>query len=435
MTQFAHFTYHDNRLFCEDCDLERIVKKTGTPVYIYSYRALCEQFQSFASAFESHKHLVCYSMKANSNQAILNTLFNLNCGADVVSGGEIKRALLAGCDPQKIVYSGVGKTEQEIAYALDQNILMFNIESQQELLLIQSIAKTKNKVASISVRVNPNVDAKTHAYISTGMKKNKFGVNHQAALQIYQQALVCDHINPVGISCHIGSQITQTQPFADAMIILTKVLHDVKNMSISINYIDVGGGLGIRYRDEIIPSAQEYANSILGPLKDFGATLITEPGRFLVGNAGILVTRVLYQKQGETSDLFTIVDSAFNDLKRPMLYGAYHEIVPVIKSATDALIPTNIEGPICETGDRFAKQRPLPPLKQNDLLAIMSTGAYGMSMASTYNSRPRAPEVLVKDDNFFIIRERETIEDMLASEKVPDFILQMPPRCPKASTV
>ncbi|MBU0506882.1 MAG: diaminopimelate decarboxylase [bacterium] len=422
MTKFTHFTYKENSLYCENSSIKEIVENYNTPLYIYSYQSILDQYQLLEEAFNPWKNLLCYAVKANTNKAILKTLFNLGAGADVVSGGELSRALMAGCDPQKIVFSGVGKTEKEIESGIKNNILQFNVESEQELDAINNIAKQLGKKAPIAIRVNPDVDPKTHPYISTGLKKNKFGVNHKQALALYAKASTLNHLSITGISCHIGSQITETQPFYDAMVKIRELIDNLEKQNITLNNIDIGGGMGIPYNQEKIPAAHDYAQAIMTPLDGVKGTIILEPGRFLVGNSAALITKVLYVKPSEEGLLFTIVDSGFNDLMRPMLYQAHHDIIPVTKEATTKDVITNIEGPICESSDRFAKERKIPLQKQNDYLAIMSAGAYGSSMSSTYNSRGRPAEVLVKDNLFFLIKKADQLEDIIKNEVLPDFL-------------
>ena len=422
MTQFNHFKYKNNTLHCEDVSVQTITDQQGSPVYIYSYQAIVDQYQKLTNAFKDWDHLICYSVKANSNIAIMRTLFNEGCSADVVSGGELRRAIKAGCDPKKTVYSGVGKTSEEIHFALQTGIMQFNIESEPELLNIQRIAAFLDKRAPIAIRVNPDVDAKTHPYISTGLKKNKFGVSHTRVLDLYQKAKGLSHIDITGISCHIGSQLTETSPFRDAMTRIRELILQLKDINIAIQHIDVGGGLGILYKDETIDPVETYASAIMDPLKDLGCQIVLEPGRFIVGNAGILVTKVLYLKEGVDDHHFTIVDAAFNDLKRPMLYNAWHEILPVTQDAARGSITTNIEGPICETTDCFAKNRAVQRPEQGDLLALMSTGAYGMSMSSTYNSRGCPVEILVKGHEYHVIKKADQLEDFTGRERLPDFL-------------
>jgi diaminopimelate decarboxylase len=365
-------------------------------------------------------HLVCYSVKANSNLAVLRLFSSLGGGADIVSGGELFRAIKAGIDPDKIVYSGVGKKEEEMEYALKENILMFNVESHQELDALNALAGRMGKKARISLRVNPDVDPKTHPYISTGLKQNKFGIAISAALSEYRYANSLENIEVVGVDCHIGSQLTQTQPFVDALKkIKTLVLH-LKEEGINIKYLDLGGGLGITYDEEEPPHPTDYGKAIIAETKDLDLTLVFEPGRVIVGNAGILVSRVTYTKEGEEKN-FIIGDAGMNDLARPSLYGSYQGIMAVKKS-NDAPIVADVVGPICESGDFLAKDREVQPFKPGDLFAVASSGAYGFTMSSNYNSRRRAAEVMVKGDSFEIIREREEYSDLVKGEKIPSFL-------------
>lgn len=422
MTAFEHFHYQDTKLFCEGVDVAMVAQKQGSSLYIYSYQALVDQYQKLNDAFKGVDHQICFAVKANPNQAIMKTFFTLGSGADVVSSGEMRRAIAAGCDPKKIVFSGVGKTSEEIHYALEQGILQFNVESEPELFNIQRIASFLDKRASIAIRVNPDVDAKTHPYISTGLKKNKFGVSHKLAIDLYEKAKAMSHIDIVGIDCHIGSQIIELQPFHDAVERLRGLVLTLKEKGITLKHIDIGGGLGIHYKDEECKSPAEYAEAVLGPLKDLGLKIIIEPGRFLTGNAGIFLTKVLYLKRGEENQHFTIVDGGFNDLMRPMLYDAYHEILPAALIKDREKISTTVVGPICETTDCFAHEREIPLTAPGEYLAFMSAGAYGMSMSSTYNSRGRVAEILVKDKMFFVIKKPDRLEDFTKQESLPEFL-------------
>ncbi len=422
MTNFAHFTYKTNRLFCEESDLDLIAQKQGSPLYIYSYQSLVDQFAALDGAFKNHAHLICFSVKANPNAAVMKTFFSLGAGADVVSSGELRRAINAGCARDKIVFSGVGKTSEEIHLALNEGVLQFNVESEAELLNIQRIASFLDKRANIAIRVNPDVDPKTHPYISTGLKQNKFGVNHSLAIALYKKAKTLSHIDVTGIDCHIGSQITESQPFYDAAAKLRELILELKKEGIELKHVDVGGGLGIRYKDETTKSPTEYAAAILKALDGLNLNIILEPGRFLTGNAGIFVTKVLYLKEGDEGQHFTIVDGAFNDLMRPMLYDAYHEIVPLVKDDTRKKIATTIVGPICESTDTFAKDRTLTAVKPGEHLSFMSAGAYGMSMSSMYNSRGRVAEILVKGKEFFVIKKPDRLEDFTKQEALPEFL-------------
>lgn len=414
-----HFHYQKNELCCEDVPLSSIAKKVGTPFYVYSHATLKQHFDVFDGAFSDVRHLTCYSMKSNSNKALLALFAGLGGGVDIVSGGELYRALNAGVDPAKIVFSGVGKSLRDLEYAISSEILMFNVESPQELLKLNQAALNSGKKARISIRVNPDVDPKTHPYISTGLKENKFGIGVEEALLQYEKAATLDGLDVVGVSCHIGSQLTQTSPFVDALRKLKKLIEKLVRMGISIRYLDLGGGLGITYDSEAPPHPKEYAQDIKSELASSDWTLILEPGRVIVGNAGALITKVLYAKTSDEKNFF-VVDAAMNDLMRPSLYGAYHGILPV-KQTSGKKLTADIVGPICESGDFLAKERLVDPLAPDDLIAVMSAGAYGFSMSSTYNSRPRVCEVMVKGDRFEIIRQRETFEDLVRGESIPDF--------------
>jgi len=414
-----HFKYRDNVLCCEDVSIQEISAKIGTPFYLYSYATLKRHFQVFNAAFEAVPKLICFSAKANTNLAVLKIFADMGCGLDIVSGGELFRGLKAGFSPDRIVYSGVGKRVDEIDYALEADILMFNVESPVELELINRRAGKLKKRAPVAIRVNPDVDPKTHPYISTGLKKNKFGINMEAALESYRMAGSLDHVDVVGIDCHIGSQITETKPFEAALTSLKTLINSVKQMGTDIKYLDMGGGLGITYADETPPPLSEYAGTITQQLKGMDLQLILEPGRVLVGNAGILVTKVLYRKSGAVKN-FVIVDAGMNDLLRPTLYNAFHAIEPVV-SSTKNLIVADIVGPICESSDFLAVDRSICDVESGDLLAVMSAGAYGYVMSSNYCSRPRVAEVMVKDDRFHVIRTRENYEDLIRGESLPPF--------------
>lgn len=415
-----HFQYKNDELYCESVSVSKIAEEIGTPFYLYSHATLKRHFKTFDNAFGAIERLVCFSAKANTNLAILRLFQTLGSGLDIVSGGELFRGIKAGFLPEKIVYSGVGKTIDEIDYALNSGILMFNVESLEELTLIQTRAKTLNKQAPIALRVNPDVDPKTHPYISTGLKKNKFGIESDVALEVYKAAMKMEHIKIVGIDCHIGSQITDTTPFKDALEKIKLLINTLKDLGISIQYLDMGGGLGITYSDEDPPHPDEYAKVLVNSLKETSLTLILEPGRVIVGNAGILVTSVLYSKRGEIKN-FIIVDAGMNDLMRPTLYDAYHAIEPVKKPKGD-FIKADVVGPICETGDFLALDRNIANVGKGDLLAVMSAGAYGFAMSSNYCSRPRCAEVMVSQDNFEVIRRRETYQDLNRGESIPSFL-------------
>jgi diaminopimelate decarboxylase len=415
-----YFQYRNNEMYCEEVPIQAIARQVGTPFYLYSHATLTRHFKAFNDAFEGLDRLVCFSAKANTSMAVLKLLASLGSGLDIVSGGELFRGLKAGFSPDRIVYSGVGKRVDEIDFALETGILVFNVESLEELELIQLRAAALHKNVSVSIRVNPDVDPKTHPYISTGLKKNKFGIDTESAISAYQRASRMSHVSVVGIDCHIGSQITEIQPFEDALRSLKNLIQRLRTMGIHIRYLDMGGGLGITYREESPPQPTEYARAIAHVLGDLKIQLILEPGRVIVGNAGILVTRVLYRKKGLVKE-FVITDAAMNDLMRPILYNAYHEAFPVVRSGGESFT-ADIVGPICETGDFLAQDRQLTPVQSGDLLALMSAGAYGFVMSSNYCSRLRAAEVMVKGDAFAVVKDRETYADLIAGESVPEFI-------------
>ncbi|NTU60438.1 MAG: diaminopimelate decarboxylase [Deltaproteobacteria bacterium] len=411
-----HFHYIDDELHCEEVPLAAIGAAVGTPFYCYSHRTLVSHYEAFDGAFSSVDHLVCFSVKVNSNLSVLKTLFSRGAGADIVSGGELFRALRAGADPRKIVYSGVGKREDEIRYALQAGILMFNAESAQEILAINRVAAELGETASVSIRVNPDVDPMTHPYISTGLKKNKFGIAIERALVEYREAAKLPNVRLVGVDCHIGSQITQLSPFVDALAKLKGLVAALRAEGIEIRYLDIGGGLGIPYSSEMPPHPTEYGEAVVDTLGDLGCTIITEPGRVIAGNSGVLVARVLYTKEGEEKR-FVIGDAAMNDLVRPSLYGSFHEIRP-LRRAPDT-IDADIVGPICESADFLAKDRKIADLRPGDLFAVMSAGAYGFIMGSNYNSRTRVAEVMVKGARWWVVRKRETYEDLVRGEEIP----------------
>jgi diaminopimelate decarboxylase len=407
------FNLKNGELYAENIALERIAKEFDTPCYVYSKNALTQAFKNFQAGLVDTNHLICFAVKANPNIAILNLFAKLGAGFDIVSGGELARVLAAKGDPQKVVFSGVGKTADEMRAALKANILCFNVESASELTKLNEVAKSMGKIAPVSLRVNPNVDAKTHPYISTGLKNNKFGVAFEDALHVYQQAAAMPNIAVHGVDCHIGSQITELSPFIDALERVLGLVDTLEEQNIHISHIDVGGGIGITYSDETPPEFEAYSKAIVDKLANRNVKLLFEPGRALVGNAGVLLTKVEYIKHTESKN-FAIVDAAMNDLMRPALYDAYHDIVAI--SPRDGT-PTNYEivGPVCESGDFLGHDRTLN-LAEGDLLAIKSAGAYGMSMASNYNTRPRAAEVMVDGDKAFVIRQREKIIDLFALE-------------------
>lgn len=409
-----HFEMKNGTLYAEGVSVKELAKRYGTPLYIYSSATLKRHFQAFDSAFDAVPHLTCYSVKANSNLAVLRLLASLGAGMDIVSGGELYRALLAGVPAQRIVYSGVGKKAAEIAQALNAGILMFNVESVQELLRINDVAKGMGKKAQVSFRINPDVDPKTHPYISTGMKKNKFGLNIESALDAYALARDLPAVEPVGMDCHIGSQLTTIEPFLEALDKLLAFYEKLKGMNLDIRYLDLGGGLGIPYNEEEPPHPKEFGAALTKALSGIPLKVILEPGRVIVGNAGILVTEVLYTKQ-TPSKSFVIVDAAMNDLVRPSLYGSFHrieEVEPKGRGEQDV----DVVGPICESGDFLAKDRMLPEVMQGELLAVYSAGAYGFTMSSNYNTRTRAAELLVDGENVIVARRRETYEALVAHE-------------------
>ena len=409
------FLYRDGQLFAEDVPLSDIAARFGTPCYIYSRAMLENALDDFQRELSGHDALVCYAMKANSNLAVLNTFARRGAGFDIVSGGELKRALAAGADPKKIVFSGVGKTFDEMVFALNTGILCFNLESEPELFRLDEVAGKLGKKAPVSLRVNPNVDAKTHPYISTGLKENKFGIAYEDALNVYQLAAQRPNLEIVGIDCHIGSQLLDPAPFAEALDKLLVLIDQLAAYGIALQHIDLGGGLGIRYKDEEVIDVKTYLQPLLQKLTARSLKVLLEPGRRLVGNAGVLLTRVEYLKPGEVKN-FAIVDAAMNDLLRPSLYDAWHDIVSVAPRKSAESI-WEVVGPICESGDFLGRQRSLA-LLPGDLLAVLSAGAYGMSMSSNYNSRPRVAEVMVDGAKIHLIRRRETAEELYALESL-----------------
>ena len=417
-----HFEYRNGEMFADGVSLKRIAREVGTPAYVYSLATLKRHFKVFDQAFSKVRHIVCFSVKANSNLALLRAFAKEGSGFDIVSGGELFRALKVGADPTKIVFSGVGKKREEIEYALNSGILMFNVESEQELMALNDIASSMGKRAPISLRVNPDVDPQTHPYISTGMKKAKFGVDIKKSLETYRKAVSLRNVEVVGVDCHIGSQLTSITPFVDALAKVREYLDrvlagEMKKEGAQIRYLDLGGGLGINYHDETPPSPDEYAKAIVEGLEGLDVTLILEPGRVIVGNAGILLTEVQYIKETDSKN-FVIVDGGMNDLIRPALYGSYQAIQPVVENRAQKIV-ADVVGPICESGDFFAKDREIPRPQRGDLLAIMSAGAYGFTMASNYNSHPKPPEVLVDGEKYYVVRKRESFEDLIRGETIP----------------
>ncbi len=418
-----HFQYLEDELLCEGVRVADIAREVGTPFYLYSHATLRQHFRAFDSAFAEVPHITCFAMKSNSNLAILRLFAREGGGVDIVSGGELYRALKAGVPADRVVYSGVGKREEDLAYALRSDILMFNVESSQEIDRLADVAAGMGRRARIALRVNPDVDAKTHPYISTGLKENKFGIDIRQALEQYRRAAAMKSLEVAGVSCHIGSQLTQVGPFVDTLKRLTGLVRELSAGGIRVKYLDLGGGLGITYDQEAPPHPQEYAQAVRGELKDPELTLVLEPGRVIVGNAGILVTRVLYCKRSGEKTFF-VVDAAMNDLIRPSLYGSFHGIQPVVRFAGREKVKADIVGPICESSDFLARGRELESYEPGELMAVMSAGAYGFSMSSNYNSRPRACEVMVREDGFRVIRARETYEDLVRGETIPDSLLE-----------
>lgn len=412
-----YFQYQGQQLLAEQVPVAKIAELYGTPTYVYSRATLERHYHAFANAAGDHPHLVCYAVKANSNIALLNLLARLGSGFDIVSEGELRRVLQAGGDPAKVVFSGVGKTESEIAFALNTGIKCFNVESEPELDRIQAVAQSLGKIAPISIRVNPDIDAKTHPYISTGLKANKFGIDILRAPAMYQYAASLSHLKVVGVDCHIGSQLTETQPFLDALDKLLALIDTLASQGITLAHLDIGGGLGVTYLDETPPHPSEYAAEVVKRLGKYPhLTLVFEPGRAIMANAGVLVTKVEFLKPGQEKN-FAIVDAAMNDLIRPALYSAWMNIIPAqLKPAVTAQT-YDVVGPVCETGDFLGKDRDLA-IEPGDLLVVRSAGAYGFTMSSNYNSRPRAAEVLVDGDTTYLVRQREQWDDLWRGEQL-----------------
>lgn len=407
-------------MFCEETPLAAIARKYGTPVYVYSYQYLTQRFREMDQAWKGRKHLICFSLKSNSNRAVAGSLISRGAGVDVVSGGELERALRAGASPEKIVFSGVGKTAVEIKAALEAGILFLTVESLPELRLINEVARDLRRLAPVALRVTPDVDPHTHRYITTGKAENKFGLDLGAVPDFYRQCQGTPNITAVGIQMHIGSQILRTRPYVEGVKKLVFLLRELRNEGIKLRYLDIGGGMGVSYRGEKAPSPRDYREAISPLLKALRLTLILEPGRFLTANAGSLLVKVVYLKKKDKKN-FVIVDGAMNDLIRPALYGAYHEITPVQKKKSPSL-RADVVGPVCETGDFLGLSRRFPEPAPGDLLAVMSAGAYGYVMSSSYNSRPRPAEVMVRGDRFYLVRRRETFRDLIRGERLPDFL-------------
>jgi diaminopimelate decarboxylase len=419
-----HFSYKDGVLHAEGVSLERIATEVGTPFYCYSTATIERHYNVLAQAFRGQDATICFAVKANSNQAVLATLARLGAGMDVVSEGELRRALAAGAPADKVIFAGVGKTRDEMGYALDQGIFGFNVESEPELLALSEVAASKGVRARVAIRVNPDVDAKTHAKISTGKSENKFGVPYLAARALYAEARALSGIDISGIHMHIGSQITDLDPFRDAFRLMRDLTLELRSDGVDIHHLDIGGGLGVPYRgsNDVPPHPDEYARVVKAALGDLGAKIYLEPGRMIVGNAGILVTRVIYVKHG-AGRVFTIVDGAMNDLIRPTLYEAYHEVWPVAEArGREPLVMQDVVGPVCETGDYLAVERELPPFRTGDVMAVMTAGAYGAVMSSTYNTRLLVPEVLVNGDQYAVVRPRPSYDDLIGADRLPPWI-------------
>ncbi len=412
----SSFYYKNNQLYAEQLPLTEIANRFGTPTYVYSRQHIEQNWLAFQQGLANFPHKICYAVKANSNIAVLNILNRLGSGFDIVSGGELARVLAAKGNGNQVIFSGVGKQICEIEQALLADIYCFNVESIPELLRINALAKQLNKKASVALRINPDIDAGTHPYISTGLKENKFGIAYEEAIAAYQQAAHLSHINIIGLGCHIGSQLTEPAPFLAAIDRLLPLIDELKQLGISIKHLDIGGGLGVRYRDETPLSIADFCQAIIMRLQNYPLLLILEPGRSIVANAGILLTKVEYLKHTPTKN-FAIIDAAMNDLIRPALYDAWQDIIPINKqNATPAQL-YDVVGPVCETGDFLGKER-LLAIKENDLLAICSAGAYGFSMSSNYNSRGRAAEIMVDGENAYLIRQREEVTELFADEKL-----------------
>lgn len=415
------FAYRDGQLWCEQVPVAEVARAAGTPLYLYSYGTILDHYRKLRVAFRPLRALICYAVKANANLAICRTLAKAGAGFDVVSGGELQRVLRIGADPRKIVYASVGKTPGEIRLAIQAGILLFNVESAQELEQLERVAAQLRRRARVSLRLNPEVDPHTHSFIATGHRASKFGMERRTLEFLLRQRGRFPHLDFIGLHIHIGSQILESRPYVTAIRRALQVVQSARRQGIRIQTLNIGGGLGIVYRREKPQTAARYARAVVPLLKTKGLKVILEPGRFIVGSGGVLVTRVLYLKQSHARR-FAIVDAAMNDLIRPSLYGAYHEIRPVVRAKPGGRLRYDVVGPVCESGDFFAKERSLPPLKSGDLLAILGAGAYGFVMSSNYNARPRAAEVLVKDRRWFLIRRREGFRDLIRGERIPSFL-------------
>lgn len=413
--KFDYFNFIDSELYCENVPLRKIAEKYGTPFYAYSKNSMITQYKLFTEAFSSINHQIFYASKANTNINIMKLFHSLGAGLDVNSDGELYRALKIGANPKNILFTGVGKTPAEIEMGLKHDIFLFKAESYQEIQLMNDIAKKLNKKARIAIRINPDVDPHVHKYIATGLNESKFGISQDQAFEIFKFAKSLPNIDVIGIDMHIGSQIIQIDVFREAIEILIKLKHQIQELNIELTHVDIGGGLGIQYNDEKAPTAKEFAELILPYLQRCSCKIIFEPGRFLVGNAGVIVSKVLYTKRHLQKE-FLIIDAAMTELIRPAIYDAYHHIYPLREKPNDKLSKYDVVGPVCENGDYIALDRTLPPIEQNELIAIMSAGAYGAVMGSNYNSRRKPPEILVDGDEFFLIRERESYEDLIKNE-------------------
>ncbi|GMV40829.1 MAG: diaminopimelate decarboxylase [Myxococcales bacterium] len=416
-----HFDRRGGVLHCEDVPLHEIAAQVGTPTYVYSHATLERHFRVFDGAFADHPHLICYSVKACSNVAVLRLFRALGSGFDIVSGGELYRALRAGADPRSIVFSGVGKRDDEIVAALDAGVLCLNVESEEELVVTSAIAEARGGRAPVALRINPDVDPETHPYISTGLRTSKFGIPISRAREVYALARRLPGIEVIGLDCHIGSQLTQTEPIIASLRRLLSLVEELRADGTTISHLDLGGGLGIAYDQETPPHPADYARAIIDEVRGRDLTLVFEPGRVIVGNAGVLLTRVLFTKSNDAKD-FVVVDAGMNDALRPSLYGAWHSIEPVVAPEVPGRSRVDVVGPVCETGDFLARDRELSPVCRGDLLAMMSAGAYGFSMASNYNSRARAAEVMVRGREIHVIRAREELDDLARGELVPPFL-------------
>ncbi len=412
----SEFNYQSGLLYAEGASLAEIARQYGTPCYVYSRKEIESRWIAFDSALASLPHLVCYAIKANSNLAVINLLARLDSGFDIVSAGELQRVIKAGGDPAKVVFSGVGKKTDELEFALQQNIKCFNVESANELIRLNAVAASMNLSAPVSLRVNPDVDAETHPYISTGLKDNKFGIAFESAKDVYQEAAAMNNINVVGIDCHIGSQIINLSPFKDALLRILALIDELKKSGIELHHLDIGGGLGIAYHNETPPTPSEYVNVITETMQDYDLEIIMEPGRSIVGNAGVLITEVQYLNKTPYHN-FAVVDAAMNDLIRPALYDGWHDIKRIEEASNAIEVNYDVVGPVCETGDFLGKDR-LLRLKQGDLLAVFSAGAYGFTMASNYNSRPRVAEIMVDGESIHEIRRRESVDELMTGESL-----------------